>query len=75
MSEITYQWMMKLQYLILVVIAGLVLSSCANQKETMVVPTTDQTVHTRDELKKTGETQTGPALEKVDPAVQTSGHP
>jgi hypothetical protein len=67
--------MMKFQYLILVVIAGLALSSCANQKETMVVTTTDPTVHTRDELKKTGETQTGPALEKADPAVQTSGHP
>ena len=70
--------MMKLQYLILVVIAGLALSSCANQKETMVVTTNDQTetrAHTRDELKKTGETQTGPALEKADAAVQGSGHP
>jgi outer membrane biogenesis lipoprotein LolB len=69
--------MMKIQYFFLVAVAGFVLSSCAHQKET-VVTTTDQTqkrVHTQEELKKTGETQPGPALEKTDAAIQTSHHP
>ena len=68
--------MMKIQYWFLVVVAGLLFSSCAHQKET-VVTTTDQTqtrVHTQEELKKTGETQVGPALEKTDAAIQTSHH-
>jgi hypothetical protein len=67
---------MKIQYWFLVVVAGLLFSSCAHQKET-VVTTTDQTqtrVHTQEELKKTGETQVGPALEKTDAAIQTSHH-
>lgn len=67
--------MMKIPYISLIAVASVALSGCANQKESMVT-TTDQTqkrVHTQEELKKTGETQTGPALEKVDPAVQTSG--
>ena len=66
--------MMKIQYWFLVVVAGLLFSSCAHQKET-IVTTTDQTqtrVHTQEELKKTGETQPGPALEKTDAAIQTS---
>ena len=69
--------MMKIQYFFLVAVAGFALSSCAHQKETMVT-TTDQTekrVHTQEELKKTGESQTGPALEKTDAAVQTSRRP
>lgn len=69
--------MMKIQYFFFVAVAGFVLSSCASQKET-VVTTTDQTqkrVHTQEELKKTGETQPGPALEKTDAAIQTSRHP
>lgn len=67
--------MMKIPYISLIAVASVALSGCASQKESMVT-TTDQTqkrVHTQEELKKTGETQTGPALEKVDPAVQTSG--
>jgi hypothetical protein len=68
--------MMKIPYISLLATASVVLSGCANQKETMTQSTTDQTqkrVHTQEELRKTGETQTGPALEKVDPAVQVSG--
>ena len=68
--------MMKIQYFFLVAVAGFVLASCAHQKET-IVTTTDQTqtrVHTQEELKKTGETQVGPALEKTDAAIQTSHH-
>jgi PBP1b-binding outer membrane lipoprotein LpoB len=67
--------MMKIPYISLIAVASVALSGCASQKESMVT-TTDQTqkrVHTQEELRKTGETQTGPALEKVDPAVQTSG--
>lgn len=70
--------MMKIQYVLMVALGSFVLSGCAKDKETMVQSSTDQTqkrVHTQEELKKTGETQTGPALEKVDPAVQTSGRP
>jgi hypothetical protein len=32
-------------------------------------------VHTQDELKKTGRSDVAPALEQVDPAVQTSRKP
>lgn len=68
--------MMKIQNLFLVVLVCLALSGCASQKESVVESSTDTTnkrVHTQEELKKTGETQVGPALEKVDPAVQISG--
>jgi hypothetical protein len=67
--------MMKIPYISLIAVASAALSGCANQKESMVT-TPDQTqkrVHTQEELRKTGETQTGPALEKVDPSVQMSG--
>jgi len=70
--------MMKIQYILMVALGSFVLSGCAKDKETMVQSSTDQTqkrVHTQEELKKTGETQTGPALEKTDAAVRTSGHP
>lgn len=66
---------MKVQHFCLLAVIGFVAVGCASQKET-VVTTTDQTqkrVHTQDELMKTGETQTGPALEKTDAAVRT--HP
>ena len=71
----TYSKMMKIQYLFAIAVISLVLSGCAKDKETMV-QTTDQTttrVHTQEELRKTGQSETGAALEKVDPAVQTSG--
>jgi uncharacterized protein (DUF2345 family) len=66
---------MKITCISLMASASVVLSGCANQQETVTQSTTDQTqkrVHTQEELRKTGETQTGPALEKVDPAVQVS---
>jgi hypothetical protein len=68
---------MKIKYVWLVAIASAVLPGCAKEKEIMV-QSTDQTqkrVHTQDELRKTGETETGQALEKVDPAVQVSHRP
>ena len=70
--------MMKIQYILVVALGSFVLSGCAKDKEMMVQSSTDQTqkrVHTQEELKKTGETQTGPALEKTDAAVRTSGRP
>jgi type IV pilus biogenesis protein CpaD/CtpE len=69
---------MKIQYVFLVVIVSLSLSGCANRKETMVESTTDQTqkrVHTQEELRKTGQSETGPALEKSDAAVRMSDRP
>jgi len=68
---------MKFQYFFLVAISSLVLPGCARDKEIMV-ETNDppqKRVHTQEELKKTGQSQTGAALEKVDPAVQTTHHP
>ena len=67
--------MMKIPYISLIAVASVALSGCANQKETMVESTSDQTqkrIHTQEELKKTGETQIGPALEKTDSTVQIS---
>ena len=55
--------------------AALVLSGCATDSTTTAAET-DQTkkrTHTREELRKTGESETGPALEKVDPSVRTTG--
>ena len=67
---------MKIQYFFFVVIASFTLVGCAKEKEIMVQSTDPQKrVHTQDELRKTGETETGPALEKVDPAVQVSHRP
>jgi len=70
--------MMKISYISLVIlaIASLALAGCASQKESVTQSTADQTlkrVHTQEELQKTGQSETGPALEKVDPAVQMSG--
>ena len=68
--------MMKIEYLFLVAIASVALSGCASQKESVIQSSTDTTtkrVYTQEELRKTGQTETGPALEQVDPSVQTSG--
>lgn len=68
---------MKIQYVLVIALVSFVLSGCAKDKETMV-QTTDQTqkrVHTQEDLRKTGQSETGAALEKVDPAVRTSGRP
>jgi uncharacterized protein YceK len=69
--------MMKLQKFALALLAlgGLVLSGCTTQTTTTSQTQTDQTqkrVRTQEELRKTGQSETGPALEKVDPAVSTS---
>lgn len=56
-----------------VLILSALLSSCASTTTTTTQTQTDQTktrVHTQEELRKTGETETGPALEKTDPAVR-----
>ena len=69
---------MKIQYIFHVVVVSLFLSGCASQKETMVQSTTDQTqkrVHTQEELRKTGQSETGPALERSDAAVRMSNRP
>ena len=69
--------MMKIQSFFVIVVVSFVLSGCARDREAMV-QTTDQTqkrVHTQEELKKTGESETGAALEKTDAAVRTSGRP
>lgn len=65
---------MKILFIILILVTALVFSSCANKKETMVETTTDQgawRTHTQEELRKTGRTEVGPALEGVDPAVSS----
>jgi hypothetical protein len=56
--------------------AGL-LGGCTSTTTTTTTtqPQTDQTkkrVHTQEELRKSGESQTGPALEKTDPSVRVS---
>ena len=69
--------MMKIQYFFAVALISFVLSGCAKDRETMV-QTTDQTekrTHTQQDLQKTGESETGAALEKTDAAVRTSGRP
>ena len=72
--------MMKTRYLAfcVFVFAAAVLSGCATQTTTTSTTTaeTDQTrkrVHTSEQLRKTGESETGPALEKVDASIRTSG--
>ena len=59
-------------------LASVMLSGCATQTTTATTtaPKTDQTmkkVYTREDLRRTGESETGPALEKVDPSVRTIG--
>jgi outer membrane biogenesis lipoprotein LolB len=68
---------MKILFGSFVILAGasFLLSGCASDPTTST-PATDPTrkrVYTQEELKKTGQSETGPALEKVDPAIQTSG--
>ena len=72
--------MMKTRYLIACCFAvvALMLGGCATETTTTTTTTaeTDQTkkrVHTQTDLKKTGESETGEALEKVDASVRTSG--
>jgi hypothetical protein len=68
---------MKIPFNVPAAAVAFVLFGCTSGKETMVT-TTDQTqkrTHTQEELKKTGATEPGTALEKADAAVQTSSHP
>ena len=67
--------MMKTHHVALALVS-VVLSGCAIEPAPTRSAATDLTrerVHTQEELKKTGEPEIGPALEKVDPAVQVSG--
>jgi hypothetical protein len=60
--------------LCLLTVGGLVFSGCASDSTTTTQ--TDQTtkrVHTQEELRKSGQSETGPALERTDPAVRMSG--
>jgi outer membrane biogenesis lipoprotein LolB len=68
--------MMKIQYVFLAAIVSVLLSGCVTETTRSSVSTTDQTkkrVYTQEELQKTGQTDTGSALQKVDPSIQTSG--
>ena len=68
--------MMKTQHFFFLTVTGFALFGCAKDKEVMVqVPDPAKRVHTQEELKKTGRSEAGPALEQVDPAVQTSHTP
>jgi len=62
----------------LLALGTLGLSGCASTTETTTTTTAeyDQTkkrVHTQEQMKKTGESEPGAALEKVDASVRTSG--
>ena len=55
-------------------LSGALLGGCANPTTTTTQTQTDQTtkrVHTQEELRKTGETDPGRALEKSDAAIRT----
>jgi hypothetical protein len=59
-------------------LAAALLSSCASSSTTTSTQpsnSTRKTVHTQEELRKTGQSETGPALEKVDPSVTTAPGP
>jgi hypothetical protein len=68
---------MKQFYFALLAASSLGLAGCATEATTATTQTqTDQTttrVHTQEELRKSGESQTGPALQKTDAAITTSG--
>ena len=64
-------------FLGLIAIGSLAVASCTTETTTTRQTQTDQTttrVHTQAELRKTGESQTGPALEKTDAAIRTEGN-
>ena len=69
---------MKTRYFILCLLAAgsLIFSGCTTTSTTTTQAQTDQTtkrVHTKEELKKSGETNPAAALEKTDPSVRVSG--
>jgi PBP1b-binding outer membrane lipoprotein LpoB len=64
-------------FLAIVALSAFACGGCATETATTTQTTTDQTttrVHTQEELRKTGESQTGPALEKTDAAIRTEGN-
>jgi hypothetical protein len=70
--------LMKIKYLALGLLAvgGLVFSGCATDTATTTTQTqTDpsKSVHTQEELKKSGETNPAAALEKTEPSMTVSG--
>jgi len=69
---------MKTPYSLAVIAVGaLALVGCATETTTTTQTETDQTttrVHTQEELRKTGESQPGPALEKIDPSIRINGN-
>ena len=75
----TYQRLMKIHYLALGLVAagGLGLSGCATDTTTTTTTQTQtdptKRVQTQEELRKSGEPQTGPALEKTEPSMTVSG--
>ena len=71
-------FMMKTHYFILLaaIATSLAFAGCATETTTerTVQTQTDATttrVHTQEELRKSGESQTGPALEKTDAAISS----
>jgi hypothetical protein len=73
----TNQQLMKTYYfaLGLLAVGALVFSGCATDTTTTTETRTDPSkrVYTQDELRKSGETDPGAALEKTDPSVRMSG--
>jgi hypothetical protein len=73
----TNQQLMKTYYfaLGLLAVGALVLSGCASDTTTTTQTRTDPSkrVYTQEELRKSGETDPGSALEKTDPSVRMSG--
>jgi hypothetical protein len=73
----TNQKLMKIHYfaLGLLAVGSLVFSGCATDSTTTTQTQTDPSkrVHTQEELRKSGETDPGSALEKTDPSVRMSG--
>ena len=60
----------------LLVVGGLVFSGCATDTTTTTTQTqTDPTkrVYTQEELKKSGQSESAPALEKTEPSMTVSG--
>ena len=68
--------LMKTRYFfVIAALSALAFAGCASDTTETTQTQTDQTtkrVHTQDELRKTGESQTGSALEAVDPSVRTN---
>jgi hypothetical protein len=73
----TNQKLMKIHYfaLGLLAVGGMFFSGCATDTTTTTQTRTDPSkrVYTQEELRKSGETDPGAALEKTDPSVHMSG--